>query len=42
MNTQERESEDYGIEKLEVNDLMTRLMSGDTLSTEELMALQRN
>jgi uncharacterized coiled-coil DUF342 family protein len=42
MNTQERESEDDGIEKLEVNDLMTRLMSGDTLSTEELMALQRN
>jgi uncharacterized coiled-coil DUF342 family protein len=42
MNTQERESEEDGNEKLEVNDLMTRLMAGDTLSTEELMALQRN
>jgi len=25
-----------------VTDLMSRLMSGDTLSTDELMALQRN
>lgn len=29
-------------EQLEVADLMTRLMSGDTLSTDEIMALQRN
>ena len=29
-------------EKVEVTDLMTKLMSGDTLSTEELMLLQRN
>ena len=28
--------------RLEVTDLMSRLMSGDTLSTDELMALQRN
>ena len=34
------EDDDGG--KLEVTDLMSRLMSGDTLSTEELMALQRN
>ena len=27
---------------VEVSDLMTRLMSGDTLSTDEIMALQRN
>jgi uncharacterized coiled-coil DUF342 family protein len=33
--------EDTGT-KLEVTDLMSRLMSGDTLSTDELMALQRN
>ena len=32
------ESED----KTEVSDLMSKLMSGDTLSTEELMSLQRN
>jgi len=31
-----------GEEKLEVTDLMSRLMSGDTLSTDELMALRRN
>ena len=42
MNKHERESEEDGNEKLEINDLMTRLMAGDTLSTEELMALQRN
>jgi len=29
-------------EQVEVADLMTRLMSGDTLSTDEIMALQRN
>ena len=29
-------------EKTEVSDLMSKLMSGDTLSTEELMSLQRN
>jgi len=28
--------------QVEVADLMTRLMSGDTLSTDEIMALQRN
>ena len=33
---------DHGDEKVEVSDLMSRLMSGDTLSTEELMSLQRN
>jgi len=31
-----------GEDKVEISDLMTRLMSGDTLSTEELMDLQRN
>ncbi len=29
-------------ERVEVTDLMSKLMSGDTLSTEELMLLQRN
>ena len=29
-------------EETEVSDLMSKLMSGDTLSTEELMSLQRN
>ena len=29
-------------EQVEVADLMTRLMSGDTLATDEIMALQRN
>ena len=29
-------------DKVEVSDLMSRLMSGDTLSTDELMSLQRN
>jgi uncharacterized coiled-coil DUF342 family protein len=28
--------------RVEVSDLMSRLMSGDTLSTDELMSLQRN
>ena len=27
--------------RVEVQDLMTKLMSGDTLSTEELMQLQK-
>ena len=38
MRTDGGESE----EKTEVSDLMSKLMSGDTLSTEELMSLQRN
>ena len=42
MNAQEKNAEDDDGSKLEVTDLMSRLMSGDTLSTEELMALQRN
>jgi uncharacterized coiled-coil DUF342 family protein len=42
MTAQERNVEDDDGGKLEVTDLMSRLMSGDTLSTEELMALQRN
>jgi uncharacterized coiled-coil DUF342 family protein len=42
MNAKERNVEDDDGGKLEVTDLMSRLMSGDTLSTEELMALQRN
>ena len=29
-------------ERVEVTDLMSKLMSGDTLSTEELMLLQRS
>ena len=36
---QKRDDEDG---KVGISDLMTRLMSGDTLSTEELMLLQRN
>ena len=35
-------SEEVEEEKVEVSDLMSRLMSGDTLSTDELMSLQRN
>ena len=31
-----------GESKTEVTDLMSRLMAGDTLSTDELMSLQRN
>ena len=42
MVAQEKNDEDDDGSKLEVTDLMSRLMSGDTLSTEELMALQRN
>ena len=42
MIAQEKNVEDDDGSKLEVTDLMSRLMSGDTLSTEELMALQRN
>jgi len=43
MESRERKSEGReGEEKLEVTDLMSRLMSGDTLSTDELMALRRN
>ena len=42
MIEQEKDVEDDDGGKLEVTDLMSRLMSGDTLSTEELMALQRN
>ena len=43
MESREKKSEGAeGEEKLEVTDLMSRLMSGDTLSTEELMALRRN
>jgi len=42
MIAQEKDVEDDDGGKLEVTDLMSRLMSGDTLSTEELMALQRN
>ena len=42
MVAQEKNVEDDDGSKLEVTDLMSRLMSGDTLSTEELMALQRN
>ena len=42
MNAQEKNLDDDTGSKLEVTDLMSRLMSGDTLSTDELMALQRN
>ena len=43
MDSRDKKSEDAGDEeKLEVTDLMSRLMSGDTLSTDELMALRRN
>ncbi|MCP2502945.1 MAG: hypothetical protein NLN66_02685 [Candidatus Thalassarchaeaceae archaeon] len=41
MDAKERNVDDDGT-RLEVTDLMSRLMSGDTLSTDELMALQRN
>lgn len=34
--------EDVEDEKVGISDLMSRLMSGDTLSTDELMSLQRN
>ena len=39
---QSRSDESVSDEKTEVSDLMSKLMSGDTLSTEELMSLQRN
>ena len=39
---EKREEEAGGAERLEVADLMSKLMSGGTLSTEELMALRRN
>jgi len=43
MELREKKEEEYGDEeKVEVTDLMSRLMSGDTLSTDELMALRRN
>ena len=43
MESREKKSEGReGEEKLEVTDLMSRLMSGDTLSTDELMALRRD
>jgi uncharacterized coiled-coil DUF342 family protein len=43
MELREKKEEDYdGEEKLELTDLMSKLMSGDTLSTDELMALRRN
>ncbi len=35
-------SEDKDEDRIEMTDLMSKLMSGDTLSTEELMLLQRN
>ena len=43
MDSREKRNEEAGdIEKLEVADLMSKLMAGGTLSTEELMALRRN
>ena len=42
MDAKERNLDDDSSTRLEVTDLMSRLMSGDTLSTDELMALQRN
>ena len=43
MESRERKSEGTeGEERLEVMDLMSKLMSGGTLSTDELMALRRN
>jgi len=43
MELREKKEEGYdGEEKLELTDLMSKLMSGDTLSTDELMALRRN
>tara|TARA_B100001996_G_scaffold324042_1_gene269407 strand:+ start:450 stop:1301 length:852 start_codon:yes stop_codon:yes gene_type:complete len=35
-------TDDVQEDRVEVSDLMSRLMSGDTLSTDELMSLQRN
>jgi uncharacterized coiled-coil DUF342 family protein len=43
MDSREKREEDMGgVGKLEVADLMSKLMAGGTLSTEELMALRRN
>jgi uncharacterized coiled-coil DUF342 family protein len=42
MYAQEKNLDADSGSRLEVTDLMSRLMSGDTLSTDELMALQRN
>jgi uncharacterized coiled-coil DUF342 family protein len=39
---EKREEDSDGEERLELTDLMSKLMSGDTLSTDELMALRRN
>ena len=36
-----KDSGDSDVESVEVSDLMSKLMAGDTLSTEELMMLQR-
>jgi len=41
LNSREGDTTDDD-EQVEVADLMTKLMSGDTLSTDEIMALQRN
>lgn len=41
VNSKEKMHEEDG-GRVEVSDLMSRLMSGDTLSTDELMLLQRN
>ncbi len=42
MELREKKEEGYdGEEKLELTDLMSKLMSGDTLSTDELMSLRR-
>jgi uncharacterized coiled-coil DUF342 family protein len=38
---EKREEESPDTERLEVADLMSKLMAGDTLSTDELMALRR-
>ena len=39
--TGHKDSVDSDVESVEVSDLMSKLMAGDTLSTEELMMLQR-
>ncbi len=38
---EKREEESPDTERLEVADLMSKLMAGETLSTDELMALRR-
>mgnify|MGYP003324312647 CR=1 FL=1 len=40
--TGSKDSGDSGDDSVEVSDLMSKLMAGDTLSTEELMMLQRS